>query len=183
MFCPKCRAEFRDGYTFCKKCNTALVDELPPLETKDQITYTQNPETFLLSVFDDNQAKIIESLLRAYDIPALRRYNGLGHYFQLYWGFSVFGIDLYVPAKALTIVQEILENKIEEPETVIAEIEEIELDKLQQNYQKIRRIKGWVIIFCFLGVEGVFTLVAYGLYQLINHRKKIIGMIRGLERY
>ena len=30
MFCPKCRAEFREGFTFCQSCNENLVDELPP---------------------------------------------------------------------------------------------------------------------------------------------------------
>ena len=29
MYCPECRGEFRDGYTFCRKCNVDLVDELP----------------------------------------------------------------------------------------------------------------------------------------------------------
>jgi hypothetical protein len=33
MFCPKCRGEFREGFTFCNKCNVELVDELPPEET------------------------------------------------------------------------------------------------------------------------------------------------------
>ena len=30
MFCPKCHAEFREGFTFCKSCNEPLVPELPP---------------------------------------------------------------------------------------------------------------------------------------------------------
>lgn len=172
MFCPKCRAEFREGYTFCKKCNTHLVAELLPLEEKAEIACTQNPETLLISVFDDNQAKVVESLLRAYDIPTIRRYNLLGHYFQIYWAKTVFGIELYVPAKALTFAQGILENKNEEPETVLTEIEEADLNELQERYQKRRRIRGWIIIFCFLGVEGAFTIVAYGLYRLINYRKR-----------
>ena len=169
MFCPKCRAEFREGYVFCKKCHTDLLDELLPLETKAEITYTQNPETFLISVFDDNQAKIVESLLRAYNIPVLRRYNELGHYFQLYWGFTVFGIELYVPAKALTIAQAILENKAEEPEILITAIEEAEFDRLRESYQKMSEL--WIIIMCFLGLVGIFTLVIYGLYWLVNYRK------------
>lgn len=175
MFCPKCRAEFREGFTFCKKCNTHLVAELLPVEEKAEIAYTQNPETLLISVFDDNQAKVVESLLRAYDIPTFRRYNQLGHYFQIYWGKTVFGIELYVPAKALTTAQAILENKNEEPETVLTEIEEAELARLQESYQKRQRIMGWIIVFGFLAVEGAFTIVAYGLYQVINLSKKVFS--------
>jgi len=176
LFCPKCRAEFREGFTFCRKCNTHLVAELLPLEEKPKITYTQNPETFLISVFDDNQATVVESLLRAYKIPTIRRYNLLGHYFQLYWGLTVFGIELYVPAKALIIAQGILKNKNEEPEMVLGEIEEAELAELQESYQKRRRIRGWIIIFCLLAVEGAFTIAAYGLYQLINLSKEVFSM-------
>ena len=32
MFCPKCRGEFREGYTHCRKCDADLVDVLPPLD-------------------------------------------------------------------------------------------------------------------------------------------------------
>jgi hypothetical protein len=167
LFCPKCRAEFREGYVFCRKCNTNLVDDLPPLKTKAEISYTKDPETFLISVYDDNQAKIIESLLRAYQIPVLRRYNLLGHYFQLYWGLTVFGIELYVPANALKDAQAILDNRIEDSETVITQFEEYELDKLRVSYQKTRIIKGWIVIFSYLGVGLVF-IVAYGLYQLLK---------------
>jgi len=28
-FCPKCGAEYRDGYTSCKACKTTLVSEQP----------------------------------------------------------------------------------------------------------------------------------------------------------
>ena len=29
MFCPVCKAEYRDGYTKCSDCNVDLVDKLP----------------------------------------------------------------------------------------------------------------------------------------------------------
>ncbi|MEA3296949.1 MAG: DUF2007 domain-containing protein [candidate division Zixibacteria bacterium] len=35
MFCPKCRAEYREGYTYCSDCEVALVAELPPEPTHD----------------------------------------------------------------------------------------------------------------------------------------------------
>jgi hypothetical protein len=30
MYCPKCRAEFQDGFSFCRNCNEELVEQLPP---------------------------------------------------------------------------------------------------------------------------------------------------------
>ena len=33
-WCPKCRSEYREGFTECADCRVALVDELPPLEEK-----------------------------------------------------------------------------------------------------------------------------------------------------
>jgi len=31
-FCPKCRAEYREGFSRCSDCEVDLVDELPPEE-------------------------------------------------------------------------------------------------------------------------------------------------------
>ena len=45
MFCPKCKAEFREGFTECKKCNVDLVEELPVEEiietdvSNDKVNY------------------------------------------------------------------------------------------------------------------------------------------------
>ncbi|HBE78476.1 MAG TPA: hypothetical protein DDW65_11980 [Firmicutes bacterium] len=174
MFCPKCRAEFREDYVFCRKCNTDLVDELPPLEAKKVIQYSQNPERLLISVLDDCQARVVESLLRAYYIPVLRRYNGVGHYFQLYWGFTVFGIELYVPAQALSIAQAVLDGKIEAQEVVLTDIEWVETRRLRKSYQKRRKLRGLIIILinCINGT-GIFLFAAYGLYLLFHYRKKI----------
>jgi len=30
MFCPKCLAEYRDGFTQCSDCQVPLIQELPP---------------------------------------------------------------------------------------------------------------------------------------------------------
>jgi hypothetical protein len=39
MFCPNCRSEFRDGFTYCKKCNKELVDKLDPMPEDKPIEY------------------------------------------------------------------------------------------------------------------------------------------------
>jgi hypothetical protein len=37
MFCPKCKAEYREGFIKCAGCNLDLVPELPP----EQEQYTE----------------------------------------------------------------------------------------------------------------------------------------------
>jgi hypothetical protein len=32
MYCPVCRAEYREGFIHCKKCDADLVDTLPPVD-------------------------------------------------------------------------------------------------------------------------------------------------------
>ncbi len=34
MFCPKCKSEYRQGFTSCKDCNVDLVPELPAEKTE-----------------------------------------------------------------------------------------------------------------------------------------------------
>jgi hypothetical protein len=35
MLCPKCRAEYRPGFTRCSDCDVELVEELPPVDPQD----------------------------------------------------------------------------------------------------------------------------------------------------
>ncbi len=50
MFCPKCRSEFREGFTFCKSCNESLVDNLPsepqPLASEKPLATEKIEKTF-----------------------------------------------------------------------------------------------------------------------------------------
>jgi hypothetical protein len=61
MFCPKCRAEYREGYTTCSDCRIDLVETLPPLPEEEpefvkftEILATYNPAdvVFLKSLLD-----------------------------------------------------------------------------------------------------------------------------------
>jgi hypothetical protein len=63
MFCPKCRTEYREGFSVCSDCNSALVDELPPEKKTVFVEYEE-----LLSTFNAADVAIIKSLLDAENI-------------------------------------------------------------------------------------------------------------------
>ena len=64
MYCPLCRSEYRDGFTFCAECHAGLVEELPAEEPPQ--------EDDLVSVFegDLNSAAVIRTMLKCASIEA-----------------------------------------------------------------------------------------------------------------
>lgn len=56
MYCPQCRAEYRDGYLRCAECNIELVETLPDRE--DQQGYIH-----LATVFTEGEIALIKSSL------------------------------------------------------------------------------------------------------------------------
>jgi len=39
VFCPKCKAEYREGFTECYDCQVPLVPELPPEQEREYIDF------------------------------------------------------------------------------------------------------------------------------------------------
>lgn len=56
MYCPSCRAEFREGFTHCADCNVDLVETLP--EEKEKPGYVE-----LAMVFTEGEIAVIKSRL------------------------------------------------------------------------------------------------------------------------
>ncbi len=67
MFCPKCKAEYREGFTECADCQVPLVNELPS-ESPEPIPEFVDVEA-VLSTKDPGEVALIKSLLEAEDIP------------------------------------------------------------------------------------------------------------------
>jgi hypothetical protein len=44
MYCPRCRDEYREGFTWCPDCDTALVDGLPPVPVETNIEDRETQE-------------------------------------------------------------------------------------------------------------------------------------------
>ncbi len=68
MFCPKCRAEYREGFDTCTDCHVPLVQELPPEEEPKFQGFSE-----VMTIFDESQVAVIKSLFDE---------AGLTYYFQ-----------------------------------------------------------------------------------------------------
>jgi hypothetical protein len=60
MFCPKCRAEYREGFHTCSDCNIELVDELPPIPEPEFINFDE-----ILATYNPADVVFLKSLLES----------------------------------------------------------------------------------------------------------------------
>ncbi|MDD5730279.1 MAG: hypothetical protein PHN57_04050 [Candidatus Omnitrophica bacterium] len=80
-FCPKCRSEFRSGFTVCSDCDARLVDNLPelkedifePVDEKIDGSSLDFIAIFVSSV--PEEASAIEGILTENKIPFIKRGN------------------------------------------------------------------------------------------------------------
>lgn len=78
MFCPKCRIEYREGYTECAECRAPLVEELPPEPEAEYVEWVT-----VLTTSDQNAVMVATSLLGDAGIPVFLRKEGLRHLFEI----------------------------------------------------------------------------------------------------
>lgn len=69
-YCPKCRVEYREGFSVCSDCDVDLVDKLPEIEPP-------SPENWVLLGIFNSGIDIIESLLASTGIEFVRGQDGL----------------------------------------------------------------------------------------------------------
>ena len=60
MFCPKCRAEYREGFTTCSDCHIDLVDVLPLIPEPEFINFEE-----ILATDDPADVVFLKSLLES----------------------------------------------------------------------------------------------------------------------
>ncbi len=56
MFCPKCRAEYREGFTVCADCQVDLVPTLPEALPNQN---DERPDMVLVTIFDSTNPALI----------------------------------------------------------------------------------------------------------------------------
>ncbi len=64
MFCPKCNAEYRDGFDQCTDCQVALVPEAPTAAD-----HTAPPYVMIFETSEIDVVPVIKSLLDSSEIP------------------------------------------------------------------------------------------------------------------
>jgi hypothetical protein len=75
-WCPKCGAEYREGFSTCSDCNVALVDAAPAAEPHDHKRpdvhgpFSPDDDTVELLVTNPLEAEVIVARLRSEGIPA-----------------------------------------------------------------------------------------------------------------
>ncbi len=102
-FCPKCRCEYREGFSECADCDEMLVDSFP----KTELPKENDHEMYLKTVATDIDAEMLIEMLANEGIPVRKKYRECGDYLTVFMGKTVMGIDLFVPSslyqKALEI--------------------------------------------------------------------------------
>lgn len=81
MFCPKCKAEYRDGFTHCERCDVDLVDVLPADEPEPEIDYEVSGKIEYVSLREftsEHEVAFFSSILEG---AGIRHYfNSVGRY-------------------------------------------------------------------------------------------------------
>ena len=102
-FCPKCRCEYREGFSECADCDEMLIDSFP----KTELPKENDHEMYLKTVSTDIDAEMLIEMLAHEGIPVRKKYRECGDYLTVFMGKTVMGIDLFVPSRLYQKASEI----------------------------------------------------------------------------
>ena len=63
MFCPQCRAEYRDGFDVCADCDVKLVEALPTEPQPDYVEFKH-----ILDTYNPADIAILKSILQSENV-------------------------------------------------------------------------------------------------------------------
>ena len=104
MFCPKCKCEYRDGFTLCSDCKMQLVENLPSEEfPSDEFEYLEL--VTIAATMDFSIIPIVKSILDCGEI----RYLIKG---EMVRGFAVFNniMEIQVPLEDVQRAKDLLKD-------------------------------------------------------------------------
>lgn len=111
MFCPNCRAEYKEGITLCADCNVELVHELLPEDIAEYVDLV-DLETYP----DRNEAELAKGVLSGSGIEAVIYGDEYGGYAPAL-SFSE-GVKLMVKKKDIVRARLVLMEVEETPDDV-----------------------------------------------------------------
>lgn len=157
MFCPKCKAEYIKGITFCSECRVDLVDELIEEHCDDKVMELIDPVAVKFTS-DQIEAELAMNMLRNNDIQCFSKCREAGDYMKIIAGYSAYGEDIYVDKADYQNAMELLDQIAGTPEP--SDEEEAETHEhvpLFKNPQKTARI----MIILLFGIPVVLALISY----------------------
>ena len=123
-WCPKCKAEYREGFTECSACHVPLVNSLPEeneVSERDKFVLPDGMEKPIAVYTASNrlEAETICDLLREHDIVVFNRPAALRQ-IQAYAGADArFGVEIIVDAsqtaQACALIDEMNHDLAEQP--------------------------------------------------------------------
>ena len=122
MFCPNCRAEYREGFYECADCGVALVEELPPEDIPEYAEYVT-----VIATGDSALLAVAKSLLDSADIKCIAKGEGLQDLFA--FGRLGAGFNPLVGPVELQVLPEYAE----EAKTLLADIKAEPLDEPEED--------------------------------------------------
>lgn len=155
LICPKCKAEYREGFEVCNDCSIKLVSQNQTIKEKIQDNLDYENLLFLVNVADGYEVNIIESLFESNDITFFKKHREAGEYLKIRMGMTSYGIDIYVKKSQIIKAKEILEDiKVNEIENKLSKEEVLD----EKIYNKKRRLRVWLMLG--LGfIPGIIFLV------------------------
>ena len=104
MFCPRCKAEYREGFSRCAECDVELVDNLPADAVEDDVFYVA-----VATAQGPREEGQITSFLEGHGIPAQVRGEGV----RKVYGFTLNGLgasQILVPRNLAAAAVDLLER-------------------------------------------------------------------------
>lgn len=135
-WCPKCKAEYREGFTECAYCHVPLTNQKPqdnaPPDGYEAELSLMNPVTVYEAKDGADVAMICEILRNAGIQTATRDSETLGGLLRLYTGSSIYGMSILVDRTQVEKAREILQTWAEQDERAPISEEELTRQALSE---------------------------------------------------